>query len=135
MSTPDSNLQIRPRFREHTELPQEEVKKRISSVLTNKRELWRGEIVDNHVIVKVPKAQQHYWSPQLTLQLEACSISHIRPYHLKQARVALAWWPDTARRFGRYTGTRHNTIAAISPTAETFTIACPYTIFIVTITR
>lgn len=70
MSTSDSNLQIRPRFREHSDMPQEEVKKRISSVLSSKKEAWIGEVVDNHVIVKVPKAQQHYWSPQLTLQLE-----------------------------------------------------------------
>ena len=31
---------------------------------------WNGKIVDNHVIIKVPKADQHYWSPQLTLELE-----------------------------------------------------------------
>lgn len=70
MSTPDSNLQIRPRFREHSEMSQEEVKKRISSVLSSKKDAWIGEVVDNHVIVKVPRGQQHYWSPQLTLQLE-----------------------------------------------------------------
>lgn len=70
MSTPDSNLQMRPRFRTHTELPQKELIGRIASALTRRKENWTGEIVDNHIIVKIPRHQQHYWSPQLTMELE-----------------------------------------------------------------
>jgi hypothetical protein len=38
--------------------------------LTENSDSWLGKIVDNHVILKIPAKDQHYWSPQLTLELE-----------------------------------------------------------------
>lgn len=29
-----------------------------------------GREVDNHIVIKIPKEEQHYWSPQLSLSLE-----------------------------------------------------------------
>jgi hypothetical protein len=31
----------------------------------------RASIIDHHIILKVPTAERHYWSPQLSLELEA----------------------------------------------------------------
>lgn len=70
MSTDDNTLRVRPRFKKEVEYPQNEVKEKIKVALESNRENWLGKIVDNHVIIKVPAEQQHYWSPQLTLELE-----------------------------------------------------------------
>jgi len=70
MSTEDNKLRLRPRFRKKIELPSEEVKERIHASIKNNSALCTGKIVDNHIILKIPTAQQHYWSPQLTLELE-----------------------------------------------------------------
>ncbi len=32
--------------------------------------MCKGEIVDHHVLLKIPANHQHYWSPQLSLELE-----------------------------------------------------------------
>lgn len=47
------------------------VKDKIKTRLVSKDALCTGKIVDNHVIFKIPVSQQHYWSPQLTLDLES----------------------------------------------------------------
>ena len=48
----------------------EEIKQRINDGLAEEKGSWLGKIVDNHVILKIPHKDQHYWSPQLTLELE-----------------------------------------------------------------
>jgi hypothetical protein len=71
MSADQNTLRIRPRFKRELNLPQQEVKNKIMQALEENKDSWNGKIVDNHVIIKVPAAAQHYWSPQLTLELEA----------------------------------------------------------------
>ena len=70
MSSQDNSFRIRPRFREQIDLSSEEIKKRINIALKEEKDSWLGKIVDNHVILKIPQKDQHYWSPQLTLELE-----------------------------------------------------------------
>ncbi len=70
MSNEDNNLRLRPRFRKIIELPSEVVKEKIHASIKTNKELCSGKIVDNHIILKIPASQQHYWSPQLTLELE-----------------------------------------------------------------
>ena len=70
MSTQDNSFRIRPRFREKVDLSSDEIKQRINTSLQENNERWLGKIVDHHVILKIPKKDQHYWSPQLTLELE-----------------------------------------------------------------
>lgn len=45
-------------------------KDKIRSKLESKGAMCTGKIVDNHVIFKIPPSKQHYWSPQLTLDIE-----------------------------------------------------------------
>lgn len=70
MSADDNKLRIRPRFKEEFPLSQQEIKDRIKAKLQDNPNKWLGKIVDNHVILKIPAGEQHYWSPQLTLELE-----------------------------------------------------------------
>jgi hypothetical protein len=70
MSTQDRKISIRPRFREEVGLSPSDIKQKIQMALDSSREICLGKMVDNHVILKIPKSRQHYWSPQLTLELE-----------------------------------------------------------------
>ena len=69
MSTRDNKLRIRPRFREIVAYSSNEVKERIRNGLAENKDKCTGKIVDNHIILKIPSHQQHYWSPQLTLEI------------------------------------------------------------------
>lgn len=70
MNNDENKLRIRPRFKKQIALPKEEVMEKIHQFIEEHRELCNGKIVDNHVILKIPTKQQHYWSPQLTLEIE-----------------------------------------------------------------
>jgi len=70
MNSEEIQLRIRPRFKREVDFSQKVVKEKILAGLQDKSESWHGKIVDNHVILKIPTDQQHYWSPQLTLELE-----------------------------------------------------------------
>ncbi|MCK5104940.1 MAG: hypothetical protein KAR17_19090 [Cyclobacteriaceae bacterium] len=70
MEKTDNNLRIRPRFRKEVSDAPEIVKDKIKTALESNSANCTGKIVDNHVIFKIPVSQQHYWSPQLTLDLE-----------------------------------------------------------------
>ncbi len=67
----DHKLRIRPRFRKEVADAPETVKGKIKSALDSDHAKCKGTIVDNHMILLIPQNQQHYWSPQLTLELES----------------------------------------------------------------
>lgn len=69
MDAPENKLRFRPRFREQVRLKPNVIKENISAALKQHNTIG-GEIIENHVILKIPKSQQHYWSPQLSLELE-----------------------------------------------------------------
>ena len=71
MDRQESKMRFRPRFREIVQLSPAELTERIRKLIDQNKEKCTGEIVDHHVILKIPKSQQHYWSPQLSLELEA----------------------------------------------------------------
>ena len=70
MSNDENKLRIRPRFRRYVGMPVEQVIERIHETIKKNTELCSGKIVKNHIIIKIPAHLQHYWSPQLTLELE-----------------------------------------------------------------
>ncbi len=63
-------LMMRPRFRKEISLSADEIKEILKKSLKENPGKCHGEIVQNHIILRIPPEQQHYWSPQLTLQLE-----------------------------------------------------------------
>jgi hypothetical protein len=70
MDTQDNQLRLRPRFKKKVDFTIDEVKESITNSIKTNAEKCNGKIVDNHVILKIPLVQQHYWSPQLTLELQ-----------------------------------------------------------------
>lgn len=70
MDSRSNKLRIRPRFKLQIAHPPEEVKKRLTNALKLSDHICKGSIVDNHVMLRIPKNQQQYWSPQLHLELE-----------------------------------------------------------------
>lgn len=71
MSNTDSKLRIRPRFQLEVPLDPSHIKDQIKDGLDAEAATCKGTIVDNHVILKIPLSEQHYWSPQLTLTVES----------------------------------------------------------------
>lgn len=71
MDKQESKLRFRPRFRLIVDKPPDELTESIRKVIDKNQTICTGEVIDHHIILKVPKSQQHYWSPQLALELEA----------------------------------------------------------------
>ncbi len=65
-----SNVEIRPRFQRESLLSKEEVLQRFEAALERRDQPVRGLIVDHHVTLKIPAEEQHFWSPQLGLEVE-----------------------------------------------------------------
>ena len=65
-----SSLEIRPRFRRLVPWKPPQVIDRFRRRLGNGEAPVRGLIVDHHVTLKIPYESQHFWSPQLDLEVE-----------------------------------------------------------------
>jgi len=63
-------MEVRPRFQLEVPLSQEETLQRIRNALDKKMLSIRGLVVDHHVTLKIPPEDQHFWSPQLDLEVE-----------------------------------------------------------------
>ena len=70
MNKTESKLHIRPRFQLEVPLDPAIIKDQIKLALDSNESTCKGNIVDNHVILRIPVSQQHYWSPQLTLTVD-----------------------------------------------------------------
>lgn len=65
-----SQVEIRPRFQRESLLSKDEVLHRLKTALDRRDQPVRGLIVDHHVTLKIPVEEQHFWSPQLSLEVE-----------------------------------------------------------------
>jgi hypothetical protein len=63
-----STIEIRPRFKRHTTLTEAEVLALFKEGIA-KNEGVKGYIVDHHIYLSIPKEDQHFWSPQLAVEL------------------------------------------------------------------
>jgi hypothetical protein len=63
-------VEIRPRFREEVTLTVQDIIDRMQQALDDSSHGIEGVIIDHHIVLKFPVADQHYWSPQLSLSLE-----------------------------------------------------------------
>lgn len=62
---------IRPRCRYTVELPADDVMKLIESQLRKGNENVTGSILQHHAYLKIPDKDQHYWSPEFHITVEA----------------------------------------------------------------
>ncbi len=67
MALLSNEVVLRPRFRMTLEIPDQEALTRFEENPTEDFVISR---VNHHVFIRIPKAQQHYWSPQLHLEIE-----------------------------------------------------------------
>ncbi|WP_299670037.1 GTP-binding protein [uncultured Polaribacter sp.] len=60
---------LRPRFVIDLEESKETVLNRFSKSFKSDEIPFRGSIVDGHIFISVPKKEEHFWSPQLHLEI------------------------------------------------------------------
>ncbi len=64
-----SGLELRPRFKWYVDTAQDVLNRRFSQFLQNNKNGCGGQMVGNHLQLCVPREEQHYWSPQLSLEI------------------------------------------------------------------
>lgn len=65
-----SAIEIRPRFQEVLPASPEVILERLQKRLEQATDGVYGYVADHHVVLKVPQEAQHFWSPQLALEVE-----------------------------------------------------------------
>lgn len=68
-----NRIEIRPRFELFVDLPSDEVLKRIRDELSKPGAGCTGKILNPHAVLQMHDKDQHYWSPQLTVEVEETS--------------------------------------------------------------
>jgi hypothetical protein len=66
-------MQIRPRFYLKSSLAPDAVLAHIRDYLNSGKADCDGTVSSHHALLRVPESQIHYWSPQLTVQVEAAN--------------------------------------------------------------
>lgn len=66
-----SAIEIRPRFREIYHLPPAQTIQKIRMAIEASDAPVRGMVVDQHLVLVIPPEERHYWSPQLSIDIEA----------------------------------------------------------------
>ena len=64
-------IEIRPRFQLEVPHSAEEILARLRTALKQPGSPIIGFVADHHVTLKIPYDKQHFWSPQLALEVEA----------------------------------------------------------------
>jgi|TARA_R100000789_G_C2994445_1_gene147020 Na+/melibiose symporter-like transporter len=64
-----SEVFLRPRFSIELQEDHQTVLARFQNKFAAKNFNLRGNITDNHVFISIPKAKDHFWSPQLHLEV------------------------------------------------------------------
>ncbi|MDX6748051.1 GTP-binding protein [Polaribacter sp. PL03] len=65
----NSDVFLRPRFSIDLKESSSVVLNRFSKVLNKEKTSFRGNVVDAHVFISVSKKVEHFWSPQLHLEI------------------------------------------------------------------
>jgi hypothetical protein len=65
------SLQIRPSFQQVLPCPPAKVIRYLKRELIQENTPYTGNFYDHHAILNVPAADQHFWSPQLSLDFES----------------------------------------------------------------
>ena len=63
-----NDIILRPRFKFDIDSPNEDLLKKFEAS-KNKQSNFIVSIIDDHVFIKFPKSEQHFWSPQLHLEI------------------------------------------------------------------
>jgi len=73
MAIDTSITHIRPRFQFTVPFAEQEVLLRIAGLMEESKNHIVGVVLDKHIILDIPEATRHYWSPQLNFRVESDS--------------------------------------------------------------
>ncbi len=66
----NSNIHLRPRFKMEFDESQEQLIEKFRDNLKDDECKYCSKIVDGHIVIDVPLAENHFWSPQLNVEIE-----------------------------------------------------------------
>ncbi len=66
----NSDIHLRPRFKMDLDESQQKIISKFEDNLNDVACKYCSKIVDGHVIIDVPVEENHFWSPQLTMEIE-----------------------------------------------------------------
>ncbi len=66
----NSNIHLRPRFKMEFDESQEQLIEKFRDNLKDVDCKYCSKIVDGHIIIDVPLEENHFWSPQLNIEIE-----------------------------------------------------------------
>ncbi|GAB5399053.1 MAG: hypothetical protein Aureis2KO_06380 [Aureisphaera sp.] len=70
-----NEIVLRPRFQMELDHPKERVISWFEEAKENTKE-YVIHCIDDHVFIKIPKAKQHFWSPQLDIEVISFEENH-----------------------------------------------------------
>ena len=66
----NSDIHLRPRFKIDFDESQEKILKKFKDNLNDTHCKYCGKIVDEHIVIDIPSEENHFWSPQLNIEIE-----------------------------------------------------------------
>ena len=66
----NSDIHLRPRFKMDFKESQQNLISKFESNLKNGDCKYCSKIVDGHIVIDVPESENHFWSPQLNIEIE-----------------------------------------------------------------
>ena len=66
----NSDIHLRPRFKMDFDESHEKIISKFKDNLGNANCKYCGKIVDGHIVIDVPLEDNHFWSPQLNIEIE-----------------------------------------------------------------
>ncbi|SFS49130.1 GTP-binding protein [Lutibacter maritimus] len=70
----NSNIHLRPRFKMELNENQDDLISKFKANLSDGDCKYCSKIVDGHIVIDVPKNENHFWSPQLNIEIEQTDI-------------------------------------------------------------
>lgn len=64
-----NRILLKPRFREELPESKKTVLKKFEDSFKQKKHKFRTKLVDQHIVIDVPKDEDHFWSPQLQIEI------------------------------------------------------------------
>jgi hypothetical protein len=64
-----ASIHLRPRFRTVVPIPMQELTDKLRAELEKENAPFTGKVLSEFVVLRILPKDQHYWSPELTLQL------------------------------------------------------------------
>jgi len=66
----NSDIHLRPRFKMHFDENEENLIEKFRDNLNDGECKYCSKIVDGHIVIDVPQEENHFWSPQLNIEVE-----------------------------------------------------------------